>query len=46
MEQNVDEELVLAEKKLTSVRRWLEAHISKMEKYRQQIEKMRMRRKK
>ncbi len=33
-------EFVLAEKKLTSVRRWLEAHISKLEKYRQQIGKM------
>jgi hypothetical protein len=37
----LNEELVLAEKKLTSVRRWLEAHISKLEKYRQGIEKMR-----
>ncbi len=37
----MNEELVLAEKKLTSVRRWLEAHISKLEKYRQRIEKMR-----
>ncbi len=33
-------ELVLAEKKLTSVRRWLEAHIGKLEKYRRQIGKM------
>jgi hypothetical protein len=34
------EEFVLAEKKLTSVRRWFEAHISRLEKYRQQIGKM------
>jgi hypothetical protein len=33
-------ELVLAEKKLTSVRRWLEVHIIRLEKYRQQIGKM------
>jgi hypothetical protein len=36
----LNEELVLAEKKLTSVRRWLEIHISKLEKYRQQIGKI------
>jgi hypothetical protein len=34
-------EHVLAEKKLTSVRRWLEFHISKLKEYRQQIEKLR-----
>ncbi len=34
-------ELVLAEKKLTYMRKWLEAHICKMRGYSEKIEKMR-----
>ncbi len=38
MEPNrAEDELVLAEKKLTSVRRWLDNHIIKMENYHQKI---------